>query len=251
MKHLVPTHPPTHTPLAAPNQQKTTSVYWNERAKRKYYYKNEEFYTTTPIPYYYRRRKIILKKIEKLIAANKCAEICDFGCGDGEYIKHLYKPDINFYGLDASVEMINEAKTRMSTLTDNKISFEVSSEGLGINKDFDLIYSSAVWAHISNEEARKLFNNIYRHIKDEGLFIICEQTAPYYYEGHNYIRRTGTQYSDLLKEAGFEVVEAEYIDFWLHRILFEYRFVKKLCNRKSVLNSDEFRIQLKKNFGID
>lgn len=228
-------------------KKKTTSDYWDERANREYCYKNEKFYTITPIPYYYSRRKVILKKIEKLIEYKNYKSICDFGCGDGEYIIKLKKEGIKFYGIDASPKMIELAQARTSDITD--IEYEVSSKGISIDQKFDLIYSSAIWAHINEEEVCKLYMNIHEHLLGEGSFIICEQVAPFYYEGNNYIRRTSEQYARLLKKAGFQIVKVETIDFWLHRILFEKHFVKKYVARKKYINRnpDEVKIELNKN----
>lgn len=69
--------------------------YWDERAKISYQYKKETFYTITPIPYYYCRRAKIyslltqwIKKIETENNSNNIS-VCDYGCGDGQYILHL------------------------------------------------------------------------------------------------------------------------------------------------------------------
>ncbi len=230
------------------NHKKTTSDYWDERARKEFSYKKEKFYTITPIPYYYRRRKVVLKKLEELIDKSGSRQICDFGCGDGEYISHLYKNGYMFYGVDASDKMIEAARER-TNVCKGGVEFEVSSDGIGIERSFDLVYSSAIWAHINEEEVRRLYANIFQHIKEKGIFIICEQTAPYYYEGNNYIRRTTMQYVDLIREAGFEVIEGKIIDFWLHRILFEKKLVKKICRRKkySGKEQDELKIQLNKS----
>ena len=61
--------------------------YWNDRANKTYRYKGEEFYTITPIPYYYKRRKAILSFLAKCILENKAESVCDYGCGDGEYLR--------------------------------------------------------------------------------------------------------------------------------------------------------------------
>ncbi len=227
--------------------EKTTSDYWNTRADREYRYKNEKFYTITPIPYYYLRRKIILKKIKTLMDGAKCRSVCDFGCGDGEYIAKLKRENIEFYGVDASPKMIELARARVAG--NIHIQYEISSQGITSDKKFDMIYSSAIWAHIHKEDIQGLYANIYKHLSPKGYFIICEQSAPYYYEGNNYIRRTTEQYVNLLEDAGFEIADIEIIDFWLHRILFEKYFVKKYVGRKKFIHrdQDELKIELNKN----
>lgn len=228
-------------------EEKTTSDYWDKRADREYCYKNEKFYTITPIPYYYQRRKLILKRIKNILMQKQYKRICDFGCGDGEYIVQLNRNGKSFYGVDASENMIELAKKRTADMPN--VQFEVSEVGIGEKELFDLVYSSAVWAHINEEAVKGLYANIYEHLNENGVFIICEQVAPYYYEGKNYIRRTSEQYIDLLEKAGFSVVNIETIDFWLHRILFEKHLVKKICARKKYVDrsQEEVKIQLNKN----
>ena len=200
------------------------SKYWNKRAKIEYKYKGEKFYTITPIPYYYMRRKIILKKLSQIIKNNKY--ICDFGCGDGEYIKLLQKehPECCFHGVDISPEMIQVAISRIKS---NKVTFECSGEGLKNDFFYNVIYSSAVFAHIKDDYINHLFQNIFNHISENGSFVLCEQTAPYLYSGDGFIRRPASQYITLLNNVGFNKIDYCIIDFWAHRLFFE-RLVGKL-----------------------
>lgn len=170
------------------------------------------------------RRKIVLTNIKSLIVNQ--SDICDFGCGDGEYIRYFSAlfPDCKFHGVDISADMINVAESRNGS---KYISWEVSGDGISINRVFDLVYSSAVFAHVSDEVVTKLFLNIFNHIKKDGSFVICEQTAPCRYEGTTYIRRTVYEYIGMLQKAGFCEFECFVIDFWLHRILFERKIGKK------------------------
>jgi len=63
--------------------------YWDKRAACEYNYKGEKFYTMTAIPYYYVRRNEIIKKIKSIICNGM--SVCDFGCGDGVYIRKFAK----------------------------------------------------------------------------------------------------------------------------------------------------------------
>lgn len=65
-------------------------LYWDDRASKSFIYKNEHFYTITAVPYYYKRRQFILKLLKKCIEKNGVQSICDYGCGDGEYLRKLY-----------------------------------------------------------------------------------------------------------------------------------------------------------------
>lgn len=135
--------------------------YWDDRANMEYEYKREKFYTITAIPYYYKRREIILDKINALMCDNY--NICDFGCGDGEYIRILSKKNktCSFHGVDISAEMIEVAKNRNQNA---KITWEISGDGIHEDMLFDVIYSSAIFAHVTDEEVFTLLSNIYKHI---------------------------------------------------------------------------------------
>lgn len=154
--------------------------YWNERAGMAYIYKKEKFYTITPIPYYYARRKIIISKIKKIISRNGFRNICDFACGDGEYIKKIQKKGLIFHGVDLSASMIEAAR---QNLYDADVDFEISGDGIKKQDIFDMIYTVAVWAHIEDMQCHALLKNIYEHLKDGGMFVMCEQIAPFRYSG--------------------------------------------------------------------
>jgi SAM-dependent methyltransferase len=85
--------------------------YWNERGKTSFLYKGEYFYTITPIPFYYTRRKLLIKLLKNIIS-DDIHTICDYGCGDGYYLKKLNEmiPQKKYFGMDISEEMIHKAK---------------------------------------------------------------------------------------------------------------------------------------------
>lgn len=215
--------------------------YWNDRANMEYTYKGEKFYTITAIPYYYRRRKIILHHINSLICDN--FKICDFGCGDGEYIRVLsektakgrrksgfsggLRGGITFHGVDISNDMIRIAKSRNKS---DRYTWEISGDGIHKDELFHLVYSSAVFAHIPDETVVSLFSNIASHIINNGYFVLCEQTAPFRYSGATYTRRPMSEYVELLKKTGFKNFQCFTIDFWLHRLLFERKIGKFFIN---------------------
>ena len=207
---------------------KSEENYWNKRAEGLFYYRGGEYYTITAIPYYYQRRRIILRRLDKLNSTSR--NVCDFGCGDGEYIRILADSNKNcfYHGVDVSKTMIKVAKDRIKS---DKVSFEISSSGIGGHLLFDLIYSVAVFAHLDDEIAHKLFQNIHLHCLETGKFVLVEQVAPYLYEGNGFVRRTISQYKELLYKAGFDIVEAKIIDFWMHRLLFERKIGRRLINK--------------------
>lgn len=230
--------------MLAPPEEK----YWDSRANLGYIYKRERFYTITPAPYYYERRKVIISKIRTCIVEEKCQSVCDFACGDGAYIQYLSDTGATFHGVDISEEMISLAKKKLEN-SDCLADFEISSSGISEDKMFDMIYSSAVWAHVSDSVMGNLMKNICDHTKKEGLFVICEQTAPCRYAGNGWTRRTCNDYMRALQKAGFSIMKAERIDFWLHRVIMEKHLVKWVCSWKRFSNDtrDKTRIALNQN----
>lgn len=80
-------------------------TYWDNRADLEYEYKGEKFYTMTAVPYYYARRGVIINELKKIIRNGM--SVCDFGCGDGVYIRKIENTRrCFFHGVDISEHMI-------------------------------------------------------------------------------------------------------------------------------------------------
>ncbi|MCM1414996.1 MAG: class I SAM-dependent methyltransferase [bacterium] len=229
--------------------------YWNDRANKMYLYKGETFYTITPIPYYYKRRKVIIDLLTKFIAGSAAEKICDYGCGDGEYLRlingNLIKRSVptRFFewgGVDISDEMIEEAKYNCR-LIDN-IKWIVSGNGIPNGMCYDLVYSIAVFAHIDDRLLRFLFRNFAEHLSDKGSLVICEQVGARRVEGKTYIRRTIAEYTNVLEEAGFVVKEMKLIDFWAHRIFFERRIAKMFYRKMGASTYHDRQIEANRHF---
>lgn len=139
--------------------------YWDTRTEKLVKYRGEEFYTITPIPYYYERRKILLQRIKFFIIKMHAHNILDLGCGDGEYIYHLYEGDMKFHGVDISTEMIKLAEERCH---DSAISFEVSRDGAHGQDNFDVAYIISVLAHVDDNEANILLESAYQSLQKGG-----------------------------------------------------------------------------------
>lgn len=229
----------------------TEALFWDERAKKEYTYKGERFYTVTAIPYYYERRSIILGNIISLIHSNDV--ICDLGCGDGEYIRSILrkKQKCKIHGVDISKEMIGIAKKQNVS---NLCTWEVSSNGISLEEKFDIIYSSALYAHISDDIMIQLLHNSYDHIKPEGNIVICEQTSPFRYSGDTYIRRSTSEYIHVLETCGFKIKNVFVIDFWFHRLVFERKigkyFIKKCMEKYNISDKNEAMIILNRENGL-
>lgn len=196
--------------------------FWNERAIEGTFYKNEFFYTITPLPYYIKRREILLELLDHYV--QNASKIFDFGCGDGWYVSYFNKKyaDKNFSGLDVSQEMVNKAKQ-----LNPDINFYQSYDGIKDNVTYDLIYSIAVFAHISDDDVVKLFQNILKSLNDDGKFILFEQVGAFSYKGDTFVRRTMDDYTRLANTAGFQVDTIKHLSFNSHRF-FERYVAKKI-----------------------
>lgn len=231
------------------HQEKT---YWDERAQKSYTYKNERFYTITPVPYYYRRRQIILEFLKKQIKKTGVRSICDYGCGDGEYLRMLYKDEghkgIAWQGYDISDGMIKKAREICEEYKD--IEFDLAEKGIPNGVCYDLIYSVAVFAHIKDNVCGEIMDNFAGHISEGGRIILCEQVGKVRAEGETYVRRTVDEYIDVIKSAGLCVEKHYLIDFWAHRLFFERRIAKKIYKRMKSGNDFERRIEANTHTGF-
>jgi trans-aconitate methyltransferase len=197
---------------------------WDLRANLGVSYKGSNYYTITALPYYLKRQKILLKLLKPYIKNSNL--VCDFGCGDGFYINYfktrLKRADY-FYGIDISEEMLNKARS-----IDPNNFYIVSEEGLkSLSKELnlDLVYSIAVFAHISDNLMDVIVQSIYDHLSQGCRLIVFEQVAPFRYEGASFTRRTIVDYKSKFSKFGFKVEKMTLVSFNSHRF-----FSVKLLN---------------------
>lgn len=217
--------------------------YWEECGEEEYSYRGETFYTITPVPYYYTRRETFKKMILQTLKGNNIKSVCDFGCGDGYYMRYFKEqmPKCIFYGVDASVSMIKRAEENCKNYGD--LQFELSSDGIQGNKKFDLIYSVAVFAHVNDQDVMRLFQNLNSHLNKDGYIVLCEQVGKKQItDGNTYVRREGKSYIHALEKSGFTVENQYLVDFWLHRIWFERKIAKRFYKNMPAESEHDKRI---------
>lgn len=163
-----------------------SDVYWDGRAQNGTFYEGEWFYTVTAIPYYKARRKIIIECIAESIKEGM--NVLDYGCGDGEYIRLLSNlvRDVSFTGIDISERMIERAKKNFSG---KEYNFICSGTGVKDDKLYDVIYTSAIMAHISDDIMIGILDNLNQHLNEGGRYIMCEQSSVEYKSGAGWCRR--------------------------------------------------------------
>jgi ubiquinone/menaquinone biosynthesis C-methylase UbiE len=148
--------------------------FWNSQAKQ---YK-ESLLATIPDAFV---KSLEIKNIMKFLSPGDY--VADLGCGNGyssfEYIK---KMDIKIEGLDASIEMINVAQQKRDSLDDDlqrKISFVVGDimKTPYNNLTFDKVISDRCLINLtSRDDQHVAIKEIYRILKPNGLFLMCEDT---------------------------------------------------------------------------
>jgi ubiquinone/menaquinone biosynthesis C-methylase UbiE len=207
-------------------------AHWDIRGRLNSLYEGESFYTLTPLPLYIKRREILLDLLVPYIKSSN--HICDLGCGDGWYIHYfttVLGSEKTYVGIDSSLVMIEKARL----LNPNAYFFQSES---GINcemedKKFQLIYTIATLAHISDEKLQILLKSVASNLDINGRYIIFEQVAPVCYGGEFFVRRTVAQYEEFLKQAGFEVESIEFIRFRSHQFFERYiakNYYRFLCH---------------------
>lgn len=105
----------------------------------------------------------------------------DLGCGDG-YLGHfLYKlyPDSCGVFIDISDEMIDKAKQKdFENKSDFYIKdFSATNWHENINEKFDLVISGFSIHHIHNDQKKRLYGDIYKLLKPNGIFLNLEHVS--------------------------------------------------------------------------
>lgn len=107
------------------------------------------------------------KGLLEFVPENKRQHILDLGCGTSILTAQLANLAGEVIGVDHSKNMIEKAQRQFSD-----IQFMVCDAlALPFEKEFDVVFSNAVFHWISNHDA--LLNHIYKVLKPKGL-LICE-----------------------------------------------------------------------------
>jgi SAM-dependent methyltransferase len=196
-------------------QESDGKQFWDSRARQSFVWRGERYYTITPVPMYVRRRKIVLSRLSRLMAPPSVVDICDFGCGDGWYLRYFWEQyrSKHYYGCDLSASMIDLARQASPAAR------LVVSGRIDIPTRFHLVYVIAVFAHIKDDtQVRALFHNVNEHLSPGETFVLFEQTAPHRREGESWCRRTSRDYVSMAEAAGLHVKDQCLITFPIHRL---------------------------------
>jgi ubiquinone/menaquinone biosynthesis C-methylase UbiE len=105
----------------------------------------------------------------------KNKKILDWGCGPARIVRHL--PDLlngcDIYGSDYNIKSINWCKKNIEN-----VSFHINElvPPLPFKKEsFDIVYAISIFTHLSQELHYKWMNEIYRILKQGGIFLFTTQ----------------------------------------------------------------------------
>lgn len=97
--------------------------------------------------------------------------LLEIGCGSGRDASFMTKNNYKMLGIDASKEMINEAK-KIHPLLKYSLEVIVIPDELNFDeKSFDGIYSIATLMHLEKNNIEIAINKIYNFLKMQGLFL--------------------------------------------------------------------------------
>lgn len=150
---------------------------------------------------------------------NKRYDVLDIGSGVGRWASNLREDFIKSYdGIDFSQNFINKANEKFKD--DKSVNFyQMSAVNLDFKKlksSYDLVIMTGVCMYINDEDTPNLFKNIYKLLRENGVFYLQESisvmnerlTLKDFYSDelkckYSAIYRTKAEYENLLKEAKF------------------------------------------------
>ncbi len=125
-------------------------------------------------------REFEIDNITKYIKDN--TKVFDIGCGNGySTIKFAKRRNIEITGIDYSDEMIKQANIALDKL-DNKLKKRVRFQTgnvlkMNYRKEFDTVITCRCLINLINfNEQKRAIKNIFRVLKKDGLYIMCENT---------------------------------------------------------------------------
>lgn len=114
-----------------------------------------------------------------LLGEIKGKNVLDLGCGAGDSLKYLcQKGAASIYGIDISEEQIKQAKQKFENFQDNFLVSPMEELVDVPHNYFDIVISIFSIGYTSDID--KTLENVYKYLKDDGIFVIS-WTHPFYY----------------------------------------------------------------------
>ena len=104
-------------------------------------------------------------------------EVLDLGTGTGLFSEHVFKiyPRAKFTLCDLAPKMLDVARERFREYPEQFEYLVEDYRELDSENRYDLVISSLSIHHLEDEEKRQLFKQVYRSLKDTGIFINVDQ----------------------------------------------------------------------------
>ena len=114
-----------------------------------------------------------IKYLNDMIKDKNIKNICDFGCGDFEIMKHLDFKDINYTGVDIVKSVIDNNNDKFKK---ENINFKINED---IIKKYDLVVIKDVLQHHQDKYVEELLNQLI----DDNKYVLC-------INGFKFLRKT-------------------------------------------------------------
>lgn len=124
--------------------------------------------------YDYSKPEEEITEIINLLKNLNIKKILDLGCGEGRHFRYLTSLGFDVYGIDINEEAISEAKEKSPKLTDRLITGDMQYLTCP-NNFFDAVISNQVIYHTTKQGIRKTISEIYRVLRNEGIFFVTLQ----------------------------------------------------------------------------
>lgn len=115
--------------------------------------------------------------VEHFLPGRASMRLLDLGCGDGFFVERFVpRSSDELLLVDGSSEMLEAAQKRLKASICRNIKYMHSSFQQLMEHDplpgrFDFIFSSLAMHHLSATDKVKLYNYIYQHLEENGVFI--------------------------------------------------------------------------------
>lgn len=138
-----------------------------------------KFYDAYNAEYYTKRKmqsKKHMMKYLNFLRTGSSLKLLDIGCGEGHYIRDAFEEHIDAYGIDISIDALNNALPEVK----HRISFGSISEIPFDDKEFDVITAFDIIEHIHPKDTIKAIAEIRRVLKCHGTAIMTTPNPSYF-----------------------------------------------------------------------
>ncbi len=146
------------------------------------------------IPYY----SFFYRQTLDLVAAlgRDAFQWLDCGCGTGTMAEMALKifPEAEFSLCDPSQDMVVLAQKKLSGEKRVKEFFVLGTENIDFEKRFDVVTAIQSHHYFREDERVKATQNVYRALKEGGMYVFFENTAPLTDEGKKIVMNRWARY---------------------------------------------------------